>query len=86
VIITKPPWIIKLDKPIDGKWRGRAIWPFIWTIDPDNIKLMKHEHKHIEQQLRGWLVGFAIKYFYYQWKYGYWDNPYEVEARAAEEI
>ena len=44
----------------------------------------RHEDKHKEQYRReGWLK-FVVKYLYYQIKYGYYNNPYEVEARAAE--
>jgi hypothetical protein len=33
---------------------------------------------------RGWIIGFAVMYLYYLVKYGYWDNPYEVDAREYE--
>jgi len=50
-------------------------------VDKSDLALLEHEKVHIKQQLRGWLIGFYIKYLYYNWKYGYWNNPYEVEAR-----
>lgn len=74
------PFIIKVPR-LHGDYKGLAIWPFIFMVDPTNEKLLRHEMVHIEQQKRGWLIGFYIKYFYYQWKYGYYNNPYEVEAR-----
>jgi hypothetical protein len=40
-----------------------------------------HEDWHKVQWRRDWYVLFLIKYLYYNWKYGYWNNPYEVEAR-----
>ncbi len=71
------PWI----KDKDGYDEGFAFWPFIFITNPGNEKLLYHEKVHIKQQLRGLLVLFYIKYIYYHFKYGYWDNPYEVEAR-----
>jgi len=44
-----------------------------------------HENKHKEQYKRDGFFNFLFKYIYYQFKYGYKDNPYEVEARKAAE-
>ncbi len=63
-------------------YEGFAFWPFIVTKEKIPTKdVLRQEEIHIKQQLRGWLIGFYIKYFYYQWKYGYKNNPYEIEAR-----
>ena len=77
------PFIIKVPR-LYGKYVGLTIWPFIFMVNPDDKKVLAHEMVHIRQQLDGWLIGFYIKYFYYQWKYGYGKNPYEVEARKAD--
>ena len=69
-----------LHKRLTG-FDGLALWPFIFMVDKSDLVLLEHEKVHIKQQLRGWLIGYAIKYLYYNWKYGYRDNPYEVEAR-----
>lgn len=46
--------------------------------------LIRHERKHEEQAARyGWLV-FLARYFWYQMRYGYNNNPFEIEARQAE--
>lgn len=46
--------------------------------------LLRHERKHLEQLERdGWWM-FHLKYFYWTLRYGYWNNPYEFEARIAE--
>lgn len=46
--------------------------------------LICHERKHEEQAARhGWLV-FLARYFWYQMRYGYNNNPFEIEARQAE--
>jgi hypothetical protein len=80
MLLAKPPYIIKVKK-LWGNTRGFAFWPFIFVVDTADKVLLQHEMVHIRQQLDGWLIGFYIKYLYYQWKYGYWNNPYEVEAR-----
>jgi len=74
------PFIIKVPR-LHGNYMGLTIWPFIFMVNPDDKGLLAHEMVHIRQQQEGWLIGFYIKYFYYQWKYGYEKNPYEVEAR-----
>lgn len=43
-----------------------------------------HELKHIEQYERLGVPGFLVRYLWASMKYGYWNNPFEVEARAAE--
>ena len=47
-------------------------------LDRDSVR--KHESIH-QRQIRedGWLK-FMILYFYWSWKYGYRQNPYEIEA------
>ncbi len=47
--------------------------------------LIRHERKHLEQMQRDGKVLYAIKYGYWLLRYGYKMNPYEVEARAAEQ-
>lgn len=46
--------------------------------------LLRHERKHLEQMERDGWIGFHLKYLWYTLRHGYWDNPYEVEARAQE--
>ena len=47
-------------------------------LDRDSVR--KHEDVH-QRQIRkdGWLK-FMILYFYWSWKHGYSQNPYEIEA------
>ncbi len=82
----------QIHSPLIIKLLGRkdtvamAIWPFIITKDKTiTDTVLRHEKIHLKQQLNGWLIGFYIKYFYYQWKYGYQNNPYEIEAYKQEE-
>ena len=56
----------------------------IFTIGNNNlisIALYKHKQAHIEQVKRDGRFKFICKYLYYNIKYGYKNNPYEVEAR-----
>jgi len=78
--MRKPPYIIQVPW-LYGGFNGFAFWPFIVVLDKSDKRLIAHEMAHIEQQLKGWLFGFYIKYIYYHFRYGYKDNPYEIEAR-----
>lgn len=50
----------------------------------NNRRWLRHELKHIEQFERYGYVRFLYKYLFYSIRHGYWNNPLEVEARAAE--
>ena len=73
------PFIIEVKK-LWGTTNGITLWPFIIVDDKDNKTLINHEMIHIRQAERGWVIGFYIKYVYYHYKYGYKNNPYEIEA------
>ena len=64
---------------------GITIYPFIFFKQKKffvSDRLFRHELEHIYQVKReGWFK-FYIKYLYYQYKFGYKQIPYEVEARA----
>lgn len=47
-------------------------------------RLAKHEAMHWQQYQRYGVIGFYARYFYYMLRYGYQNNPMEIEARAAE--
>jgi hypothetical protein len=49
-----------------------------------NEKWVKHELCHIRQYKEHGLVGFLIKYVWESIKKGYYNNRFELEARAAE--
>lgn len=40
--------------------------------------------KHVEQMTRDSAIVFYAKYLWRSIRYGYWNNPYEIEARAVE--
>lgn len=65
-------------------------------IDPFFLKILtigdpyitakhyNHEACHIKQVKKEGRLKFIIKYLFYNIKYGYKNNPYEVEARSKE--
>lgn len=58
-----------------------VFYPWIFINNPNDKKLLAHELVHVMQVQRdGWLH-FYLKYLYYHAKYGYKNNPYEIEAR-----
>lgn len=65
-------------------------WTSFWNVIylapgyETNAALIRHERKHLEQMARDGKIVFALKYLYWLIRYGYRNNPYEVEARAAE--
>lgn len=61
--------------------------PFgIYAIEErlNDERLVKHENVHWKQYEKLGLVGFYGAYLWLSLRYGYQNNPMEVEARAAE--
>jgi hypothetical protein len=48
------------------------------------VTLWAHEEYHKLQWRRAGKVKFALCYVWFLLRYGYWNNPYEVDARKAE--
>ena len=69
---------------------GYTGWCSLWGVmylhpnELDNQELIRHENVHGEQMKRDGKVLFMIKYCWRSLRHGYWDNPYEIEAREAE--
>lgn len=63
-----------------------SFWNTIYVLPgyEKDEPLLRHERKHLEQIDREGKLKFSVKYLYWLLKYGYWQNPYEVEARQAE--
>lgn len=62
---------------------GRTI-----LVHPDvrlDERLLRHELAHVAQWRR-WPLTFPFRYIRAHIRHGYHDNPYEVEARAAEAV
>jgi hypothetical protein len=51
---------------------------------PLSDKLRCHEQCHARQVIRDGRLWFIVTYLFYNLRYGYRANPYEMEARAAE--
>lgn len=49
----------------------------------NNEGLIRHEMCHWEQYKRMGAVKFYVMYLWYSMRYGYYNNPMEVEARKA---
>ena len=68
-------------------FRGWAsFWGAVYVLPgyENDRRLLRHERKHLEQIERDGRLLFSLKYSWWTIRYGYWNNPYEVEARAAE--
>jgi hypothetical protein len=63
-------------------WDGHAL-PGAIVVYGHWSDVLRHEREHVEQWYR-WGVLFPIVYGIYLLRYGYHDNPFEVEARKAE--
>lgn len=69
---------------------GFKAWTSFWNVIyilpgyEFNEQLLRHELKHLEQIERDGRILFSVKYLWWLARYGYWLNPYEIEARAAE--
>jgi hypothetical protein len=81
-LMKKPPYIFETWLPKLIGARGIVIYPFILVVDKSDDELMRHEQVHVKRiKSDGW-IQFYIKYLYYQIRYGYDKNPYEVEAKG----
>jgi hypothetical protein len=65
---------------------GRVI--FLYNVSRHDLlsddAYLRHEVAHVHQwQKHGYLM-FAVKYLWYSFRYGYYNNPFEAEARAME--
>ncbi len=89
--MIKKGWIAKMIVKVADAFNefnihAVAIWPWIFVLPEyaGDEKLIRHERKHLDQWKRYLIIAFLPVYLYYHFKYGYWDNPLEVEARDAE--
>lgn len=68
-------------------FRGWAsFWNTIYLLPGSELdeRLIRHEVAHLEQIERDGRLLFTLKYMWWLARYGYWNHPYEIEARAAE--
>lgn len=65
------------------KWiKGITLYPFIFYQGEPSHTLRKHEQVHIEQIRKLGVIRFYLLYLYYNMRYGYDKNPFEIEANA----
>ena len=71
-----------------GFYGWASFWRTIYTLPGwENVDwLLRHEAKHLEQIERDGRVLFSIRYIWWSIVYGYQGNPYEVEARTAQQL
>lgn len=65
--------------------KGMCVWPFLWfrrREDLLNDRVYRHELEHCYQCLQMGRWRFYLTYLVLWVKHGYWDHPFEVEARA----
>ena len=89
VVIRTGRLIPAIGGRLSGMARPAAAVTFGRTIivHPDvhlSNRLLKHELAHVRQWQRA-PITFPLRYAWQHLKHGYRDNPYEVEARAAEQ-
>lgn len=69
------------------RWAGIALPPFgafVLAEHLDHARLVRHELRHLEQAREMGALRWYVTYLWYAVRYGYRDNPLEVDARAAE--
>jgi hypothetical protein len=64
---------------------GRVYWNTDGCSPELIAAIIAHENVHLDQIRRDGAIGFSIRYLYGLARYGYWNMPYEKEARAAHE-
>jgi hypothetical protein len=50
-----------------------------------DARLVRHEQAHADQIAQYGVIGFYAKYLWFTLRYGYRNNPLEVQARKAED-
>lgn len=65
-----------------------SFWDAIYVLPgwEHNRPLIRHELCHLEQIRREGRLRFAVGYLRELVRNGYWNNKYEIEARAAERL
>jgi hypothetical protein len=65
---------------LPGNFKGMTIAPFILYRGVLTESLKRHELVHIEQVKRHGWIKFYFLYLVYSIRYGYRNNPFEIEA------
>jgi hypothetical protein len=76
-------WLARFVLP--RKYVAVTLWDHVFTrLDGLDDAVLRHEAIHVQQWKRHGLVRFALLYLWFHFRYGYRDNPFEVEARSCE--
>lgn len=70
-----------------GFWGLTTIWAIY--VAPEHLRndrLIRHERMHEQQMRRHGRMWFCVLYAWELLRRGYWNNRFEIEARAAEEM
>lgn len=85
VVVKKPTGLILAYMDLNGFAGLATPWRTIYIKDGhETPALLRHEYTHIDQMDRDGTIWFCIRYAYQLIRYGYWNAPYEIEARQAE--
>ena len=60
-----------------------TFWGSVYAMPSweNNPSLIKHEMEHVRQLKEHGNFKFFLLYLYYNLRYGYWNNPFEIQAR-----
>ena len=76
-------WLFRLPGMMDAI----VLYPYIlFRGNSTTPQLYRHELEHFYQVQRDGFLRFYIRWLWLTFRRGYWNNPYEIEARAAESI
>lgn len=64
---------------------GRVYWNTDGLTLVEIAEIMLHEGVHLDQIKRDGAIRFTLTYLWHLATIGYWDMPYEIEARKAHE-
>lgn len=64
-----------------------SFWNTIYVMPgyEHDQRLIRHEMRHLEQIEHEGRILFSIKYLWWTLRHGYWNNPYEIDARSVAE-
>ena len=78
MIIKYKHWIFNI---LPGWLTGLCLWRVLLfrAADPP-ASLVAHELVHFDQFKKLGVVVYGVKYWYFHFRYGYKNNPFEIEA------
>jgi hypothetical protein len=69
------------------RWAGLALPPLgAWVEDISSERMVRHERRHLQQAQEVGVLKWYVLYAWYTLRHGYWNNPFEVDAREAEGV